>query len=97
MEMINDDGGIQHWADRSTNSTDTSAHPGAPAEAEDDYRATIDCKFYKMGSCNRGDKCSYSHSCEQDKGKAKGNETVQAHPANPPESESMAVEYLKLT
>ena len=48
MEMINNDGGIQHWADRNTNSIDISAHPGAPAEAEDDYRAKIECKFHKM-------------------------------------------------
>ena len=88
MEMINNDGGIQHWADRNTNSTDISAHPGAPTEAEDDYRAKIDCIFYKTESCNRDDKCSYSHSCEQDKGKAKNNEKVQAHPTNPTESES---------
>ena len=41
-----------------------------------------------MGSCTRGDKCSYLHSCEQDKGEAKSNEKVQAHRANPTESES---------
>ena len=53
----------------------TSANWDRAKNREGDRRKRTDCRFFKEGRCNRGDKCDFSHANDNDQNRARRGRT----------------------